>query len=211
VGCLSKYYWVLRRAKREYKCSRCKAIIKPGELYVYYFGVGMGTNCRVEKARYCLSCAEDEIKEMLIHNVRRLVGSDKYPAKDEKWRLPESWHEEILRRLPNIVDEMQPQQPWVRYGLKYEEKGDVIKVSYSKPGLYKAIVCSPSQCAGYYIDVDGNYSYLSLSKPDVVQEVRSELMEIGHMGDNEQARMKFTELFDKYFNITVLINKESQH
>ena len=208
MGCISKYYWVLRRARREHKCAHCKAVIKPGELYVYYFGVGMGTNCRVERAHYCLSCAKDEVREMLMHNVRKLVGMSQYPAKDERWQLPKSWREEILRRLPNLMDEMQPQQPRVRYGLKYEEKDNVVKVSYSKPGFYQEITCSPNQCAGFYITMDGEYNYVSLSSPSIVQEVRGKLMEIGHVGDNEQARTEFTELFNKYFNIGALIKEK---
>jgi len=208
MGCLSKYYWVLRRARREYKCTHCKAVIKPGELYVYYFGVGMGTNCRIERARYCLSCAEDEVKEMLIHGVKKLVGMNQYPASGKRWELPEPWHEEILRRLPNLMDELKPQQPRAHYGLKYEEKDNVVKVSYSKPGLYQAITCTSNQCAGYYITVDGEYNYVSLSNPSIVQEVRGKLMEIGHVGDNEQTHTEFTELFNKYFNIGALIKEK---
>jgi len=208
MGCLSRYYWELRRARREYRCSQCGVVIKPGELYVYYFGVGMGTNCRVERARYCLPCADLEVKEMLRHNVRRLVGMSQYPASGKRWELPEPWREEILRRLPNIADELKPQQPRVRYGLKYEEKDGVVRVSYSRPGLYQAIACSSNQCAGYYITVDGEYNYVSLSKPDIVQEVRGKLMEIGRAGNNEQAHTEFTELFNKYFNIGALIKEK---
>jgi len=208
VGCLSKYFWELRRAHKEYRCSRCGAVIKPGELYVYYFGVGMGTNCRVERARYCLPCAEDEVKEMLTHNVRRLVGMSQYPAKDERWRLPKSWREEILKQSPNLMDELKPQQPRVRYGLKYEEKDGVVRVSYSRPGLYQAIACTPNQCAGYYITVDGEYSYVSLSNPGIVQEVRGKLMEIGRVGDNEQSRGEFTKLFNTYFNFGGLVKEK---
>jgi len=208
MGCLSKYFWELRKAGKEYKCSRCKAIIKPGELYVYYFGVGMGTNCRVERAHYCLSCAEDEVKEMLMHNVRRLVGMNQYPAKDERWRLPESWREEILKRLPNIMVEIQPQQPRIRYGLKYEENDNVVKVSYGSPGFYQAITCSHDRCAGYYITVDGEYNYLALSNPNIVQEVRGKLTEIGRVGDNEQTREEFTKLFNTYFNFGSLIKEK---
>ena len=208
MGCLSKYYWELRRASKEYTCSRCKTTIKPGELYVYHFGVGMGTNCRVERAHYCLPCAEDEVKEMLMHNVRKLVGSGKYPAKDERWQLPKSWREEILKLLPNIVDEMQPQQPRVRYGLKYEEKDNVVKVSYSRPGFYQAIACSLDQCVGYYITENGEYNYLALSNPSIVKEVRGKLMEIGRVGDNEQSRGEFTKLFNTYFNFGSLIKEK---
>ncbi len=208
MGCLSKYYWVLRRARREYKCTHCKAVIKSGDLYVYYYGVGMGTNCHVERAHYCLSCVEDEVKEMLMHNVKKLVGRGQYPTKGERWRLPEPWREEILKRLPNLMDELKPQQPRVHYGLKYEEKDNVVKVSYNKPGLYQAIACSPNQCAGYYITVDGEYNYLSLSNPYIVQEVRAKLMEIGHVGNNEQTHTEFAELFNKYFNIGVLIKEK---
>ena len=39
MGCISKYFWELRRARKEYRCSHCGVVIKPGELYVYYFGV----------------------------------------------------------------------------------------------------------------------------------------------------------------------------
>ena len=53
--------------------------------------------------------------------------------------------------------------------------------------------------------MDGEYNYLSLSNPDIVQEVRGKLMEIGHVGNNEQACTEFTELFNKYFNIGALI------
>jgi len=208
MGCLSKYFWELRRARKEYRCSHCKAIIKPGELYVYYFGVGMGTNCRVERARYCLSCAEDEVKEMLTHNVRRLVGMSQYPASGKRWELPEPWREEILRRLPNLIDELKPQQPRVRYGLKYEEKDGVVRASYSRPGLYQVIACSPNQCVGYYITVDGEYNYVSLSNSSIVQEVRGKLMEIGRVGDNEQTRGEFARLFNTYFNFGGLVKEK---
>ncbi|MFP3296617.1 MAG: hypothetical protein RXN78_03425 [Vulcanisaeta sp.] len=208
MGCLSKYFWELRRARKEYRCSHCGVVIKPGELYVYYFGVGMGTGCRVEWAHYCLSCADLEVKEMLTHNVRKLVGMNQYPASGKRWELPEPWREEILRRLPNIADELKPQQPRVHYGLKYEEKDNVVKVSYSKPGLYQAIACSPNQCTGYYITVDGEYNYVSLSNPSIVQEVRGKLMEIGRVGDNEQTRGEFTKLFNTYFNFGSLVKEK---
>lgn len=105
MGCISKYYWVLRRASKEHKCSRCGVVIKPGELYVYHFGVGMGANCHVIRRWWCLSCAEDYVKEMLINNTRKLVGMNQYPVKSKKWQLPKSWREEILKQKPDIENE----------------------------------------------------------------------------------------------------------
>jgi len=102
MGCISKYYWVLRRANKEHKCSRCGVVIKPGELYVYHFGVGMGTNCRIIRRWWCLSCARYYVEEMLNNNVRKLVGFYEYPAKGRMWQLPKSWREEIIRLIPNI-------------------------------------------------------------------------------------------------------------
>jgi hypothetical protein len=91
----------MNRARKKYTCSKCRAEIRRGELYVLWRLRGFGS---VWTEKYCLSCGAKEAKLMLKHSVKRLLiyanqGEDYavVPVKDAP--LPEEWRKRVEVKL----------------------------------------------------------------------------------------------------------------
>ena len=91
----------MNRARKKYACSKCRAEIRRGELYVLWRLRGFGS---VWTEKYCLSCGAKEAKLMLKHSVKRLLiyanqGEDYavVPVKDAP--LPEEWRKRVEVKL----------------------------------------------------------------------------------------------------------------
>ena len=91
----------MNRASRKYTCSKCRAEIRRGELYILWRYSVFYSNY-IEK--YCLRCAAKDAELMLKHSVKRLriyvEGGEDYavvPVKDAP--LPEEWIMLILNEL----------------------------------------------------------------------------------------------------------------
>jgi RNase P subunit RPR2 len=91
----------LSRASKRYTCSKCRAEIRRGELYVLWRLRGFGS---AYTEKYCLSCGAKEAKLMLKHSTKRLLiyanqGEDyaTTPVKDAP--LPEEWRRKVEELL----------------------------------------------------------------------------------------------------------------
>jgi hypothetical protein len=87
----------LSRASKRYTCSKCRAEIRRGELYILWRYSAFYSNCT---ERYCLRCATKDAELMLKHSVKRLriyvEGGEDYatvPVKDAP--LPEEWRKKV--------------------------------------------------------------------------------------------------------------------
>jgi hypothetical protein len=94
----------LSRASKRYTCSKCRAEIRRGELYILWRYSAFYSNCT---ERYCLRCATKDAELMLKHSVKRLriyvEGGEDYavvPVKDAS--LPEEWRRRIDARLREL-------------------------------------------------------------------------------------------------------------
>jgi hypothetical protein len=91
----------LSRASKKYVCSKCRAEIRRGELYILW-RYSVFYNNYTE--RYCLRCATKDAELMLKHSVKRLriyvEGGEDYatvPVKDAP--LPEEWRRKVEELL----------------------------------------------------------------------------------------------------------------
>jgi hypothetical protein len=50
---------IIRRAAKRHRCKKCGGSIEPGQQYVEYVGE---TACFQSGARFCLACAETELR-----------------------------------------------------------------------------------------------------------------------------------------------------
>jgi len=87
----------MNRARKKYACSKCRAEIRRGELYVLWRLRGFGS---VWTEKFCLSCGAKEAELMLKHSTKRLLiyveeGEEcaVIPVKDAP--LPEEWRRKV--------------------------------------------------------------------------------------------------------------------
>jgi hypothetical protein len=90
----------MNRASKKYVCSKCRAEIRRGELYILWRSVFYSNYTE----RYCLRCAAKDVELMLKHSVKRLriyveEGEDYtvVPVKDAP--LPEEWRKRVEVKL----------------------------------------------------------------------------------------------------------------
>jgi len=91
----------MNRASKKYTCSKCRAEIRRGELYVLWRLRGFGS---AYTEKYCLSCGAKEAKLMLKHSVKRLLiyanqGEDYAVVPVKGAPLPEEWRKRVEVKL----------------------------------------------------------------------------------------------------------------
>jgi hypothetical protein len=91
----------MNRASRKYTCSKCRAEIRRGELYVLWRLRGFGS---AYTEKYCLSCGAKEAKLMLKHSTKRLLiyanqGEDYATTPVKGAPLPEEWRKRVEVKL----------------------------------------------------------------------------------------------------------------
>jgi hypothetical protein len=91
----------MNRARKKYACSKCRAEIRRGELYVLWRLRGFGS---AYTEKYCLSCGAKEAKLMLKHNTRMLLiyvsqGEDYATTPVKGAPLPEEWRKKVEVKL----------------------------------------------------------------------------------------------------------------
>jgi hypothetical protein len=87
----------MNRARKKYACSKCRAEIRRGELYVLWRLRGFGS---AYTEKYCLSCGAKEAKLMLKHSTKRLLirasqGEDYATTPAKGAPLPEEWRRKV--------------------------------------------------------------------------------------------------------------------
>jgi hypothetical protein len=96
----------MKRARKKYTCSKCRAEIRRGELYMLWRLRGFGS---AYTEKYCLGCGAKEAKLMLKHNTRMLLiyvsqGEDCATTPVKGVPLPEEWRKKVMHALSRIVE-----------------------------------------------------------------------------------------------------------